>query len=75
MVQQLLLGQDLLVLETSRSHSDTPRSVGILWTNDQPDVGTSTRQPETPTRDRHPCPPAGIEPGIPAREKGSEPCV
>ena len=40
--QQPLLGQDLLSLEASRSHSDTPHSVGLLWTSDQPDAETST---------------------------------
>ena len=25
-------------------HSDTPHSVGLLWTSDQPDAGTSTLQ-------------------------------
>jgi len=35
-------GNDLLVLEVSRSRSDTPHSVGLLWTSDQ-------RAAETPT--------------------------
>ena len=30
-----------LLYEASRSHSDTPHSVGILWTSDQPDTETS----------------------------------
>jgi len=42
MAQQTLVGQDLLVLEASRSHSDTPHSVGLLWARDQPDTETST---------------------------------
>jgi hypothetical protein len=29
-----------LIIEASRSHSDTPHSVGLLSTSDQPDVGT-----------------------------------
>jgi len=37
-----LLGQGLLIVEASRSHSDTPHSVGILWTSDQPDTDIST---------------------------------
>jgi hypothetical protein len=41
MVQQPLVGQDLLVNEASRSHSDTLYSVGLLWTSDQPDAETS----------------------------------
>jgi hypothetical protein len=40
--QQSLLGQGVLVIEASRSHSDTPHSVGLLWTTDQPDAKTST---------------------------------
>jgi hypothetical protein len=32
MAQQPLVGQDLLIIEASRSHSDTPHSVGLLWT-------------------------------------------
>jgi len=39
---QLQVGQGLLIAESSRSHSDTPHLVGLLWTNDQPDVETST---------------------------------
>jgi hypothetical protein len=37
--------------------SDTPQSVGLLWTRDQPVAETSTWQQHTTlTRDRHPCP-------------------
>ena len=32
----------LLIIEVSRSHSDTPHSVGLLWTSDQPVAETST---------------------------------
>jgi hypothetical protein len=42
MAQQPLVSQGLLIIETSRSHSDTPRSVGLLWTTDQADAETST---------------------------------
>ena len=31
-----------LFYEVSRSHSDTPQSVGLLWTSDQPVAETST---------------------------------
>ena len=31
MVQQLLVCQGLLIIEASRSHSDTAHSVGLLW--------------------------------------------
>jgi hypothetical protein len=38
--QQPPVDQDFLITEVSRSHSDTPHSVGLLWTSDQPDVET-----------------------------------
>ena len=41
MAQQTLVGQ-LLIIEASLSHSDTPHSVGFLCTSDQPDAETST---------------------------------
>jgi hypothetical protein len=56
MAQHPLVGQGLLIIEASRSHSDTPHSVGLLWTSDQPDAETSTWQHTTLTRDRHECP-------------------
>jgi hypothetical protein len=49
-------GQGLVIIEASRSHSDTPHSVWLLWTSDQPDAETATWQHTTLTRDRHPCP-------------------
>jgi len=39
-----LVGQALLTVEASRSHSDTPPSVGLLWKSDQPVTDTSTWQ-------------------------------
>ena len=54
--QQSPLGQFLLIIEDLWSHSDTPHSVGFLWTSDQPDAETSTWQHTTLTTDRHPCP-------------------
>jgi hypothetical protein len=35
-------GLGLLIVEASRSHSDTPHSVGLLWTSDQPVAMTFT---------------------------------
>jgi len=41
--QKPLLGQGLLIIETSRSHSDTQHCVvGLLWTSDRPVAETST---------------------------------
>ena len=42
MAQESPVGQGLLINEASRSHSDTPQSVGLLWTSDQPDSETPT---------------------------------
>ena len=39
MAEQPLVGQGFII-EASRSHSDTPHSVGLLWTSDQPDTET-----------------------------------
>ena len=39
----------------SRSHADTPHSVGLLWSSDQPDAETSTWQHTTLTSDKNPC--------------------
>jgi len=55
MAQQLLVDQGLLVIKASRSHSDTPHSVGLFRTSDRPDAETSTWQYTTLTRDRHQC--------------------
>jgi hypothetical protein len=43
-------------VEASRSNSDTPHSVGLLWTREQLVAETSTWQHTTVTTDRHPCP-------------------
>ena len=40
--QQPAVGQGILTIEASRSHSDTPHSVRLLWTSDQHDAETST---------------------------------
>jgi hypothetical protein len=34
-------GHSLLIHDVSRSHTDTPQSVGLLWTSDQPVEETS----------------------------------
>jgi hypothetical protein len=36
------VGQGLLIIEASQSHSDTPHSVGVLWRSDRPNSETST---------------------------------
>ena len=54
MAQESLVGQDLLITAALWSHSDTPHSVRLLWTNDRPDAETSTWQHTTFTRNTHP---------------------
>jgi hypothetical protein len=51
MAQQLPVSQDLLIIEDSRSLSDTPQSVGLLWMSEQPDA--QTWQHKTLTTDTH----------------------
>jgi hypothetical protein len=55
-LEEPLVGQGLLIIEASKSHSNTPHSVRVLWTSDQLDAHTSTWQHKTLTRHRHPCP-------------------
>jgi hypothetical protein len=42
MTQQPPEGQGRLTVGASRSHSDTPHTVGLFWTSDQPYSETST---------------------------------
>jgi len=51
MAQQPPVGQGFLIIEASRSHSDAPHSVRLLWTSDQTDAETSTWQPTALTTD------------------------
>jgi hypothetical protein len=66
-----LMGLGLLIVGVSRSHSDTPLSVGILWMNDRPVAETCTWQLTKITRDRHPCPQLSSNP---QRPPGSNAC-
>ena len=68
--QQPPVGQGLLIVEASRSHSDTPHSVGLLWTGDQPYAETSTRQHTTPTTDFHA--PCGIRTHNPSKRAAAD---
>ena len=46
-----LVGLGLLIVEVPRSHSDTPHSVGLLWTSDRPVTDLTART--TLTSDIH----------------------
>jgi hypothetical protein len=51
--QQPPVGQDLVILEVSRSHTTTHQSVGLLYTSDQLVAETSTWQHTTLTTNIH----------------------
>jgi len=68
MEQQPPVGQGLLIIEASRSHLQTPHSIGLLWTSDQPVAETSIWQHTTLSTDRQPCLLPGFEPTIPKSE-------
>ena len=63
MAQQPPLGQSLLIIEASQLHSDTPHSVGLLWTSDQTDLTTHNTHNRQTTM-----PPTRFEPAILATE-------
>ena len=60
--------QDLLLIEASRSHSDTPHAVGRLWTGNQPDAQNSTWQ-HTTLKTQTSMLSEEFEPAIPASER------
>jgi hypothetical protein len=60
-MQQPPVGQGVLTIEASRSHSDTPHSVGILWTGDQPGKEVSTWITHNTHNRQTFMPPAGFE--------------
>jgi hypothetical protein len=66
MAQQRVMGHGLLIIEASRSRSNTPHSVGLLWAWDQPDAETSTWQHSQET-DIHD--PGGIRTHNPSKQR------
>jgi len=44
MAQIRLVSQGLLLIQESRSHSDTPHSIGLLWMSDKSDAESSNLQ-------------------------------
>jgi len=70
MTQHPPVGQGLLVIQASRSHSDTLHSVGLLWTGDQPNTHTLLYFTTHYTHKRQTSmPPMGFESTIPASER------
>jgi hypothetical protein len=70
MAQQPLVGQGLLIIEGSRSHSATSHSVGLLWTSDQPDADISDNTQDSQERDIHV--PGGIRPHNPSKRAAAD---
>jgi hypothetical protein len=71
MAQHSPVDQCLHIIEASRSHSGTSHLVGLLWTSDQPDAGTSTWQ-HTQHSQRHSCP-GGIRTRNPSKRAAADP--
>jgi len=46
-------GRDPLIIETLESHSNTPHSVALLWTNDQQDAEPSDNTQHSQETDIH----------------------
>jgi hypothetical protein len=62
-----VVGLGLLIVKVSRSQSDTPHSVGLLWTRDQSDADTSLT--DNTHKRQTSMPSEGFEPTIPASER------
>jgi hypothetical protein len=67
MAQQPLVGQGLLIIEDSWSHSDT-----LLWASDRPEAETSTSQQTTLARDEILWP-GGIRTLYPSKRVAADP--
>ena len=63
------MSQGLLIIDALQLHTDTPHSVGLLWTCYQSDADTSTWKYIRITRDRHPCPRRDSNPATSERSK------
>jgi len=54
--------------EVPRSHTETPHSVGLLWTSDEP-IGRPIHDSAQHSQETESVPPAGFEPAIPESER------
>jgi len=66
------MNHSLLIIEAARSHSDTPHSLGLLWTRDQPDTEPLPDKTQH-CREIHIHEPGGIQTRIPS--KRANPCL
>jgi hypothetical protein len=69
MARQPIVGQGLLIVKASRSHSETSHSIGLLWTSDQPDADTANYTTYNTHKRQTSIFPAGFEPAAPASER------
>jgi hypothetical protein len=67
MARQPVVGQGLLIVEASRSHS-----VGLLWTSDQPDAETSTWQHTQHSQETDIHAPGGIRTRNPSKRAAAD---
>jgi hypothetical protein len=51
MARQSLVSRGLLIFNVSRSHSDTPHPLGLLWTNYQPIIENSDKAQQSKETD------------------------
>ena len=65
MARQPLVGQDILIFETSQSSSDTPHSVGLLPTSYQLVAEAATYPTHNKHKRRKSIPSAEFEPAVP----------
>ena len=73
MAQQPLVGQDLFITEASPSPSNTPHSIGLLWTSDQPGRGDLYLTSHNTEKRYTTIPTTGLQPAVPARERPQTP--
>jgi len=71
MAQQPLVDHGLLIIEASRSHSDTWHSAGLFWKSDQPDAETSIWRQKVLMRDFNS--PGGIQTRNRSKRAAAEP--
>jgi hypothetical protein len=73
MAQQPTMGQGLIIVEASRSHSDPRHTVGLFWTSDQPDAQTSTSQHNSTHMQHASTPLSGIRTRHPSMKATADP--
>ena len=70
MAQQQLLGQGFLIVQVSRTYSDTTHCVGLLWTRGQPDA--EKKKPQDSQETRLPWP-SGFRTRSPSKRAAADP--